>query len=397
MGASKKKTSQHILISGASVAGLNTAFWLIKYGFEVTIVERSATIRAGGQGLDVRGPALEVAARMGMLEALRANSTKLQGMSIIEVETGEEIYRNTERSFTGGRFDSPDIEILRDDLIRLLLDFVGDRVTYLFNDTIVSISQGDSSVDVTFALAKAARFDLIIGADGTHSNVRKLVFGPEKDFTRYLGYYVGIFTIPNILGLDHWEVFAQHDGKLVATLIVKEKEGEARGYLGLQSEKIISYDYRDIPAQKELLAKANGHIGWEVPKIISHMRESPNFYFDAVSQIIMEKWSQGRVVLVGDAGYGVSLTLGQGTTVAMVGAYVLAGELAENWNDLPKALVNYEHLLRDYVEINQQLAYSSHDQQPQPHVSGEETVEHPDTVPDFGVFIVPYELKDYKF
>lgn len=380
----------NVLISGASVAGLNTAYWLLKYGFKVTIVERASQIRAGGQALDVRGPALEVAAQMGILEDIRSNSTALKGMVIIDASTGKELSRNTGHTVTRGNHDSPDVEVLRDDLLKVLFKAVGNLAKYIFDDSIVSISQNDLGVDVTFSKAPPQSFDLVIGADGLHSNVRKKVFGDEKQFIRYLGHYVAIFTIPNILNLDHWEVIYQHDDAPMAAYIVKEQESMARVYLGFSNDIPLEYDYHDINFQKRMVGKRTANVGQDIPKILEHMHKSENFYFDSMNQILMDTWSKGRVTLVGDAGYSVSVSLGQGTTVAMVGAYVLAGELAANKNDLQKGLDNYEIELRAYVESNQKLAYDS-------NVELQATsLTDPDNIPDFTQSVVPFVLKRYK-
>ena len=379
----------NILISGASVAGLNTAFWLLKYGFKVTIVEHSPHIRAGGQALDVRGPALEVAARMGILEDIRSNSTQLNGMLIIDASTGRELSRNTEHTLTRGKHDSPDVEVLRDDLLKVLFKAVGNQAKYIFDDSIMSINQNDSGVDVTFSKASPQSFDLVIGADGLHSNVRKKVFGDEKQFIRFLGHYVAIFTIPNILGLDHWEVVYQHNDATIAVYIVKQRESEARVYLGFSKDTPLEYDYHDINFQKRMVAERIANVGQDIPKILEYMHKSDNFYFDSMNQILMDTWSKGKVTLVGDAGYSVSVSLGQGTTVAMVGAYVLAGELAAHKNDLQKGLNNYETALREYVESNQKLAYDSN--------AGlqEASMTDPDNIPDFTQSVVQYSLKVY--
>ena len=379
----------NILISGASVAGLNTAFWLLKYGFKVTIVEHSPHIRAGGQALDVRGPALEVAARMGILEDIRSNSTQLNGMLIIDASTGRELSRNTEHTLTRGKHDSPDVEVLRDDLLKVLFKAVGNQAKYIFDDSIVSINQNDSGVDVTFSKASPQSFDLVIGADGLHSNVRKKVFGDEKQFIRFLGHYVAIFTIPNILGLDHWEVVYQHNDAPIAVYIVKQRESEARVYLGFSKDTPLEYDYHDINFQKRMVAERTANVGQDIPKILEYMHKSDNFYFDSMNQILMDTWSKGKVTLVGDAGYSVSVSLGQGTTVAMVGAYVLAGELAAHKNDLQKGLNNYETALREYVESNQKLAYNSNAE------LQEASMTDPDNIPDFTQSVVQYSLKVY--
>lgn len=195
-----------VLVSGASISGLTTAYWLARYGFEVTVVERALHLRPGGQALDVRGPALDVAQHMGILATLREHSTKLTGFSMVDAH-GNETYRSEQRTLTGGRFDSPDVEIMRDDLCRVLYDVVSDRVQYLFDDSIVSITQDAAGVNVAFERATARRFELVVGADGLHSRVRKLAFGPEEQFLRRLGNAcIAVFGMPNFLGLERWEV-----------------------------------------------------------------------------------------------------------------------------------------------------------------------------------------------
>jgi len=389
MESLKENKDINVLVSGASVAGLNTAYWLLKYGFNVTIVERASHIRAGGQALDIRGPALEVAARMGILDDIRDSSTQLNGMSVVDALSGKELSRNTEHTVTRGKHDSPDIEVLRDDLLKVLFDTVGNQATYLFSDTIVSLHQDEKGVDITFANASPQRFDLVIGADGLHSNVRKLIFGDEKQFIRYLGHYVAIFTIPNFLNFDHWEVIYQHEKAPMAAYIVKDKESEARVYLGFSNDIPLEYDYHDIDLQKQMLAERTVNVGQDISKILEYMHQSPNFYFDSMNQILMDTWTKGRVTLVGDAGYSVSVSLGQGTTVAMVGAYVLAGELAAHKNYLQSGLNNYEKVLKEYVESNQKFAYNSNEEQ---HLSN---LTDPENIPDFTQSVVPFELKNY--
>lgn len=379
----------NVLISGASVAGLNTAYWLLKHGFKVTIIERASHIRAGGQALDIRGPALEVASRMGILENIRDSSTQLNGMLVIDALSGKELSRNTEHTVTRGRHDSPDIEVLRDDLLKVMFDTVGNQATYIFSDTILSLHQDEADVNVTFANASPQRFDIVIGADGLRSNVRKLVFGDEKQFLRYLGHYVAIFTIPNFLELDHWEVIYQYEGEPLAAYIVKDKESEARVYLGFSNDTPLEYDYHDIDSQKQMLAERTTNVGQDISKILEYMRQSPNFYFDSMNQVLMDSWSKGRITLVGDAGYSVSVSLGQGTTVAMVGAYVLAGELAAHKNDLQTGINNYEKAMRKYVEENQKMAYTSNEE---PELSN---LADPENIPDFTQSVVPFELKNY--
>jgi 2-polyprenyl-6-methoxyphenol hydroxylase-like FAD-dependent oxidoreductase len=386
----------HVLVSGAGVAGLSVAYWLRQHGFKVTVVERAPHLRPGGQAVDVRGPALDVAERMGILGDIRERSTKLTGMSIVDF-AGKEIFRSTERTLTGGRLDSPDIEILRDHLCQVLYEAVGDRVEYLFGDSIDSIRQDESGVDVAFVNAATRRFDLVIGADGLRSGVRRLVIGPDERFMRGLGFYIAVFSVPNFLGLDHWQIFHQH-GNIFGGILVMEKTGKARTYLIFEAAEPPDYDYRDVAAQKRLVAERVAGAGWEIPRLVSYMQDAPDFYFDSTNQIRMERWSSGRVVLLGDAGYSISPATGQGSTVAMVAAYVLAGELAAHKQELLAGIGSYELELRDYVTTSQELALglSSEPQTPFGEATGVDPITHPDGIPDFGQMVQPIALKNYE-
>ncbi|MBM2619390.1 FAD-dependent monooxygenase [Actinoplanes sp. LDG1-06] len=379
-----------VLVSGASVAGLTVAWWLDRYGFEVTVVERAPGLRPGGQALDVRGPALEVARRMGVLEQFRKRTTELRGMSMVD-NSGAEIYRTTERTLTGGRLDSEDLEVLRDDLVDVLHGACGPGVRFVFDDRIAALEQDGSGVDVRFEKAAPERYDVVIGADGAHSGTRKLVFGPEKPFLRYMGGYVAVMTIPNFLGLDRWQTFLMAGDAAGAGLIGLDGGSEARAYLGFESEEPVEYDYRDETAQKRLIAERAGGLGWVVPRILQHMRDdATGFHFDARIQVIMEHWTKGRVALVGDAGYAVSLTTGQGASMAMAGAYVLAGEIAAA-ADPATGIARYEDEIRDYVLRNQAAARQLNDQN-----HSDEEPAGPGDFADFGALVEALTLKDYR-
>ena len=316
------------------------------------MVECAPHLRLGGHTLDVRGPALDIARRMEILGALREGGNKLTGVSFVDAY-GEEIYRSMERP---ARCDNPDLEILRDNLCRILHQAVAGHVEFLFGETIASITQDDAGVEVGFASAASRRFDLVIGADGSHSEVRRLVFGPERDFLHGMGVHTAAFGVPNFLGFDHWQVIHMNGDNIGGMYLAADKDSNASMCLSFISEPPLDCDHRDIAAQKRLVAERFAGAGWEFPRILAHMHAAPDFYFESTNQIRMERWSRGRVALVGDAGYSISPATGQGTTVAMVGAYVLAGELAVHASALVEGVASYEAALRGYVERKQDFA-----------------------------------------
>src|SRR3984957_16647043 len=195
-----------VLVSGASIAGLATTYWLAQQGYSVTVVERHDGPRPGGQAIDVRGPALSILARMNLLEAAEDKKIRIRGASFVDRD-GNELSRDTESTPTGGVIDNPDIEILRDDLVDLLLGALDTDVEFLFGDSINGLDDHGDAVAVSFERADIRDFDLVIGADGLHSNVRKLTFAPEEQFIKPLGIYLAIFTVPNFLHLDYWQMF----------------------------------------------------------------------------------------------------------------------------------------------------------------------------------------------
>ncbi|MFC5180655.1 FAD-dependent monooxygenase [Actinomadura harenae] len=384
-----------VLISGASVGGPALAYWLTRHGFDVTVVEISDGPRPGGQAIDVRGPALEVAARMGVLDEIRAARVRMRGMSMVDGE-GKELFRSEERTITGGDLDSPDVEILRDDLSLILARAAGDSVEYLYGDSIAGLEQGADGVRVYFASGVQRDFDVVVGADGLHSNTRRLVFGPEDRFIRHLGTYLGVWTAPNFLGLDEWQVFHQVAGSSWGGGVMSVRDNrEVRVYLGFESVEPIAYDHRDTAAQQRLLAERLAGGGWELPRLLDSMKDAPDFHFDAMAQVHMDSWSSGRVVLLGDAGYCGSPLSGQGTSMAMVGAYVLAGELKAAGGDHEAAFAAYERELRGYVTANQELALTN-----KARVEAQQAADagHPDEAvdfQDFGEIVNSLALKTY--
>ncbi|GAA1685568.1 FAD-binding protein [Fodinicola feengrottensis] len=353
-----------VLICGGSIAGPTLAYWLHRHGFGPTVVERAPGLRPGGQAIDIRGTALEVVDRMGILDEARQAATHLAGMSFVDAD-GTEVMRSTEATLTGGVIDNPDVEIMRDDLTGLLYRQTKDTVEYVFDDTITALVEDDNGVTVTFEYTPARRFDLVIGADGLHSAVRALTFGPEKDFLTDLGTYLSVFSTPNFLGLEHWETF-HRDGEKMVGYYTARQNSEARGMFGFRSEP-VAYDRRDTRQQMQLVEDTFVDTGWETQRLLKAMWAAPDFYFDMMSQVKMDSWSNGRVSLVGDAGYAASPLSGQGTSLALVGAYVLAAELKAAGGDHQAGFAAYESKLRYFVEQNQGLV-SAADGPPAPEV-----------------------------
>ena len=354
----REPQSPNVLISGGSVAGLALAYGLGRYGFRPTVVERAPRLRPGGQAIDVRGVAIDVAERMGIAEELRGAKTDMIGMSFVD-DDGAELFRSTEATLSGGVLDNPDVEIMRDDLTGILHRAGRDRTEYLFGDSVTAITQHDAGVTVDFAHHPTREFDLVFGADGLHSAVRGLVFGDESRFIRHLGSYVSIFSTPNFLDLDRWQIWHQSPGRMSGIYTVHGNT-EARAMLGFESP-VLDYDRHDPDQQKKLVAEHFADDGWETARLLEAMWQAPDFYFDSTSQIHLDRWSAGRVALLGDAGYCGSLLTGQGTSLALVGAYVLAGELATA-GDHPTGFAAYERELRTFVERNQHLALTNGDQ-----------------------------------
>ncbi|MFC3052840.1 FAD-dependent monooxygenase [Kordiimonas pumila] len=340
-----------VLISGASITGPTLGFWLHKYGFDVTIIERSDSIRMGGYPIDVRGTAIDVIERMGLLPALQKEH--IQSRLITFIGATDKIIGEVDYETLAGA-EGRDVELPRGRMSSLLYDATRDNINYVFGESIKALKDDGDGVDIEFESGKKDRYDFVLAGDGLHSNTRRLILGPEKQFSKYLGYCFGICTIPNTYGFSKEAkvrtsvgqsamVYAIGDQDILHILFVYKRPEPTREELS------------NAELQRQSIKQAFGNQSWMLPELLKAMENSDDLYFDAMQQIHMPKWSSGRVALCGDAAYGPSFFSGQGTSTSIVGAYVLASELAAH-SDYAEAFKAYEATAREFIEANQATA-----------------------------------------
>ncbi|MEU6857359.1 FAD-dependent monooxygenase [Glycomyces sp. NPDC046736] len=335
-----------VLVSGAGIAGTALAYWLHQGGFAPVVVERAAELRPGGYKIDVRGAALQVVERMGLLDAVREARTDIRDAYIVNAKGRR--FAALDADAFGGRVHG-DAELHRGALAALLYE--RSEAKYRFGDSIAALDETGEGVEVRFESGGTERFEFVIGADGLHSRTRALAFGPEAEFVRDLGYGVASYSVPNELGLDRCEMTYVGPGRTALVYHTAGSEHATALFLWAAAELEVP---RERDARLAVLREAYAGEAWEVPRLLAAAEESPDFYLDTLSQVRMPRWSKGRVALVGDAAHCASATSGQGTSLALVGAYVLAGELARA-AEPQEGLAAYERIMRPFAETNQAL------------------------------------------
>jgi 2-polyprenyl-6-methoxyphenol hydroxylase-like FAD-dependent oxidoreductase len=341
-----------VLVAGASIAGPALAHWLRRRGAEVTVVERAPELRPGGQAVDARGITKEVIRRMGLDSAVRAACTQTLGAHTVDADGT--VLETVHVDDNGGDGFIAEIEILRGDLSQVLYDDTRDGVEYIFGDRIAELTQDADGVDVVFAGGDRRRFELVIGADGLHSALRTMVFGPHEQFVRHLGHVLAFYSVPNEFGLDKWLIEYQEPGRSAGLRPIQDATRAMAMFSFTAADADV--DYRDVAAQKRLLRERMTGLGWLTSDILAHLDDTPDFYLDQVAQVVMDHWFSGRVGLIGDAAFSSSPMSGQGTGLALVGAYLLAGELAAADWDPETGFAAYEQRMRAFVEANQEIA-----------------------------------------
>ncbi|MGV0852508.1 FAD-dependent monooxygenase [Mycolicibacterium phlei] len=349
-----------VLINGAGIAGPSLAFWLTRNGYRTIITEIAPGIRPGGQTVDLRGAGGDVVARMGLIEQMRARALQQRGAAWVRADGS----RRAEMPVTafGGNGLVSKLEILRGDLVDVLFQATRDTTEYRFGTTVAGIEQDieedSDGVTATLSDGTTVRADLVVGADGPHSAVRRLVFGPEAKFVKPIGGYNAWFSAPDTVGLDGWYLLYQAPGGLNASMRPSHDPAIAKAGLAFQSDP-ISYNRHDLDEQRRILAERFAGAGWQCDALLEAARTADDFYFDSFAQVRMPTWSAGRVTLVGDAGYCASPLSGMGTSLALVGSYLLAGELGPadglDADRIRESLSAYESRMRPHVDTCQDL------------------------------------------
>ena len=340
-----------ILISGASIAGPVLAYWLTRHGFDVTVVERAPTLRkTGGHAVDLFRPSMEISEKMGVLPRIESLTTGTDRLTLYR-EGKRRAVRVDLTKIVGAASDRH-VEIMRDDLSEVYYDAGREHVEYVFGDSITAISPDG---EVTFEHSAARKFDVVVGADGLHSNVRRLVFGDEAGLTRFIGGYLAVVSAPKSLAPDGEMIVYAGAGRL-AGIYTAQHLDDARVLFMFGSKTELDYHHRDTLQQKELLRDAFNGMDPQVDRWLTEIDQTPAFYFDSITQLQLDNWSRGRVTLVGDAGYCPGPAVGGSTSLAVIGAYVLAGELARAGGDHQRAFAAYERQMAESVRRSRAFA-----------------------------------------
>jgi 2-polyprenyl-6-methoxyphenol hydroxylase-like FAD-dependent oxidoreductase len=346
-----------VLIAGASIAGPVLAWWLDRFGFSPILVEKAPAPRPGGHAIDVRGAALDVVRAMGLTDEIVGHRTRMTGVSKVNA-AGVEVWRSQDMTISGGSFVKQAIEIMRDDLSRILVGALPRHVERIYGDCVDMLTEVGQGVSVVFERGDERRFDLVVGADGLASGMRKLVFGPDRNFLQPFDIVLAPYTAPNILGLEDWQL-TYDAGKDSCMIYTAPDNAALRVCFGFSAKM------EDVPvdrsAQIALVRKNCAHMGWRIPELLDTMEDARDFYLAPIAQVKMDHWTRRRTALVGDAAYCPSPFTGQGTSLAIVGAYVLAWELARAPHDQASAFAAYENRMRPFVEVNQAIADLSRD------------------------------------
>ncbi|KAI0128249.1 FAD/NAD(P)-binding domain-containing protein [Hypoxylon sp. NC0597] len=356
-----------VLISGGGIAGTALAFWLSKIGHDVTVVEWFPSLRTTGLQLDLRGHGIEVIKRMGLEHAFRERGAPEQGLQIVNSAGKRKAFFPANRTGKGLQSFTTDWEIMRGDLCQLLYYHSKDRAKYVFGTSVESFENKDDGVEVKLTNGNTDRYDLLVGADGIGSRTRRMMLGSSKidevdkadGFQPLRGVYIAYFTAswPMKEDEEYLATVYTATGRR-AIMVRRHKPDKVQVYLICKSdsEKLRNAPKGDVKKEKEALAEIYQGAGWRIEEILKALKDADDFYLEHMGLVKLDSWSRGRVTLLGDAAYCPSASTGMGTTSAIVGAYVLAGEIGRHCKEgvdtkdgLVAALKDYEEKLRPFV------------------------------------------------
>ncbi|KAG2180489.1 hypothetical protein INT44_003493 [Umbelopsis vinacea] len=340
-----------ILICGGGCAGPSLAFWLARAGHNITIVERFPALRATGAQIDIRAQGIEVIKRMGLIDIVRSKVVDEAGMSFVDKHNNPKATILANKSGKGAQTVTSEFEIMRGDLVRILYNATKDNVNYIFGVSVDRFEQYEDRVEVHFSDGRTDTFDLLVGADGQGSRIRKAIMSPDApEPYRRMGLHAFYWFVPRA-EMDNNLAKVHHAPGRRAIMCRSHSPTEAQVYCAFrdESEETRSIPKASVEKQKEFLTQKFRGAGWETDRFLEGLKTTNNFYCQEIVQVKIDSWYKNRVVLLGDSGYCPSPVTGMGTTASLVGAYVLGVEINRNSEDLPQAFANYEKTLRPFI------------------------------------------------
>ncbi|MCS3735178.1 FAD-dependent monooxygenase [Mucilaginibacter dorajii] len=343
--------NKKVLVSGASIAGLSTAYWMHKLGYQVTVVEMANHPRTAGAAVDIRGATVDVVKRMGIFEQLKSNRLHVD---LVEFKNADDVTAGS-ISLANEKDELPndEIEIERDIFIDVLYSGLKNDVEFIFNNSIMALNETEHDIQATFKNGEQRSFDLVLGCDGMHSGVRKLWFGHEAEYRHFLEAYFSITIVNKLLIPQKTMQMFNVPDKAIMLNAYKNKTDVIFCFF---SEKEIPYDYRNAEEQRKIILGQFAGQGWRTAELLEEVQQSENFYFDKFCQVKMPSWTKGRVALVGDAGYCASPAAGMGASLSISGAAALADALKKHNGNFNLAFEDYDKNLRPFIEEVQATA-----------------------------------------
>ncbi len=341
----KSTKGKSVLVSGAGFAGLSTAYWMNRLGYEVTVVEIAKGLKKGGSPVNIEGDTVGIVKRMGLLDQIQANNIITKVMEFVNNDNIVE--RSVSPANYGSEPGREEYQIERDILLSLLFDSVKEDVRFIFGNGIASMKERDQCMEVSFRGGQSETFDLVIGCDGNHSAVRRCWFGEEDKYSHFLQAYFSISIVDKLLIRENTLQMYSEPGK---TVMLNTYNNKTDIVLCFFSEEEIPYDYRNENQQRKLMLDKFADSGWRTSELLKEVMEAERFYFDKLCQIKMPSWTKDRVALVGDAGYCASPAAGKGGSLAIDGAAALADAFRKHNGRYEPAFREYNESLRAYIE-----------------------------------------------